>query len=130
MLYLLNIGTVFIEYLQYASTIFQEDVLLFLTLLVEKTAGKWSGPKPERGRTRKWTNCIWIIEHHSVYIQGGGDSSNIGERWQMIWEKQTCWSSNQDTSVTVFKDYRTSRASRNAEERRYFFMSLQPAKDA
>lgn len=36
MLYLLDIGTVFIEYLLYASTIFQEDVLLFLTLLVEK----------------------------------------------------------------------------------------------
>lgn len=36
MLYLLNIGTVFIEYLLYASTIFQEGVLLFLTLLVEK----------------------------------------------------------------------------------------------
>lgn len=36
MLYLLSIGTVFIEYLLYASTIFQEGVLLFLTLLVEK----------------------------------------------------------------------------------------------
>ena len=36
MLYLLDIGTAFIEYLLYASTIFQEDVLLFLTLLVEK----------------------------------------------------------------------------------------------
>lgn len=36
MLYLLNFGAVFIEYLLYASTIFQEDVLLFLTLLVEK----------------------------------------------------------------------------------------------
>lgn len=76
MLYLLSIGTVFIEYLLYASTIFQEGVLLFLTLLVEKR----SGPRQERGRTRKRTDRIQIIEHHSVYIQGGGDSSEIGER--------------------------------------------------
>ena len=36
MLYLLNIGTVLIKQLLYASTIFQEDVSLFLTSLVEK----------------------------------------------------------------------------------------------
>lgn len=39
MLYLLSIGIVFVEYLLYASMVFQEGVLLFLTLLVEKLLG-------------------------------------------------------------------------------------------